>query len=154
MGTTAGSNIKQHMARFIDRTLRIVLTSAFTLIKRRARRRRGVHALALTSERRVVLVKLRYAPGWRLPGGGLDPGESLELAALRELREEIGMTAHGSVRHGLGEPDPVLIVEDVRYLPPAWSWEVEAIMEAPIDALPNHMASVASRWIRAVRHKV
>jgi len=154
MGTPPGRNSKAHMAGFIDRALRVVLTSAFTLIKRRARRRRGVHALALTPERRIVLVRLRYAPGWRLPGGGLDAGESLELAALRELREEIGMIAHGDVRHGLGDPDPVLIVEDVRYLPPAWSWEVEAIMEAPTDALPKDMASVASRWIRAVRDKV
>ena len=138
----------------IDRMLRIVLTAAFTLIKRRARRRRGVHAVALTRERRVILIRLRYAPGWRLPGGGLDAGEDLELAALRELREEIGMTAHGSVRHGLGDPDPVLIVEDVEYQPPRWSCQVEAIMEASIDALPTNMAYVAARWLRALRNQI
>jgi 8-oxo-dGTP pyrophosphatase MutT (NUDIX family) len=138
----------------IDQTLRVVLTAAFTLIKRRARKRRGVHAVALTSVRRIVLVRLRYAPGWRLPGGGLDTGENLELAALRELREEIGMTAHGAIRHGLGEPDPVLIVENVEYEPPGWSWEVESIIEAPVDFLPSDMAPVAARWITAVRSKL
>ena len=142
------------MPRLTDRLLRIVLTSAFTLVKKRAQQRRGVHAVALTPERRIILIRLRYAPGWRLPGGGVARGESLEHAALRELREEIGMTAHGEVREGLRDPDPVLIVDDVHYRAPAWSWEVEAIMEAPIDALPNDMAGVASRWIGAVRSRI
>ena len=92
MGTGARRNRKAHMARLVDTTLRTVLTAAFGLVTRRARRRRGVHAVALTPERRIVLVRLRYAPGWRLPGGGLDAGEDLERAALRELREEIGIT--------------------------------------------------------------
>ena len=142
------------MARFTDRLLRVVLTGAFALVKKRAQRRRGVHAVALTPERRIILIRLRYAPGWRLPGGGVARGESLELAALRELREEIGMTAHGEVRDGLGDPDPVLIVDDVHYRAPVWSWEVEAIMEAPIGSLPNGMAGVAIRWIAAVRSRI
>ena len=57
----------------------------------------GAHAFALTTERQVVLVKLRYAPGWRLPGGGREAGEDPRAAVLRELREEIGMTSHGRV---------------------------------------------------------
>ena len=116
------------MTGFVDKSLRVVLTAAFSLIKRRAR--------------------------WRLPDGGLDANEDLKLAALRELREEIGMTAHGTVHQGLGEPDPVLIVENVRYAPRFWSWEVEAITEAPLDSLPDDMAYVAARWIEAVRHLI
>ena len=50
----------------------------------------GAHALALTPERKIVLVKLRYAPGWRLPGGGRGEHEDPRDAVLRELREEIG----------------------------------------------------------------
>ena len=60
----------------------------------------GAHAIALTTERRLILVKLRYAPGWRMPGGGRAPDEPAEAAALRELREEIGMISHGAVEPG------------------------------------------------------
>jgi 8-oxo-dGTP pyrophosphatase MutT (NUDIX family) len=154
MGTGSRRNRKTRMARLIDHALRIILTGAFSLVKRRARRRRGVHAVALTPEGRIILVKLRYAPGWRLPGGGLDGSEDLEDAALRELREEIGMVAHGSVRRGLGDPDPVLIVENVEYRPPRWSWEVEAIIETPLDGLPGDMAFVAARWLSALRDRL
>jgi len=40
----------------------------------------------------IVLVKRRNPPpGWAIPGGFVDYGESLEAAAVREAREETGL---------------------------------------------------------------
>ena len=119
----------------LDRSLRLLLCGVHGLMKLgwRVRRPRtfGAHAVALTPAGKVVLVRLRYAPGWRLPGGGRKEREPAELAVLRELREEIGMTAHGDVRlaRELEESADfkrdlasLFIVRDVRYAPPRSSW--------------------------------
>src|SRR3954453_5276526 len=114
--------------------LRFALTAAHQLLRFgwfvRRPRTFGAHALALTPERRIVLVKLRYAPGWRLPGGGMQPGEDPRTAVLRELREEIGMTGCGAMAEVRVGGDPLVLVRDVRYTPRRWSWEVEDILEA------------------------
>ena len=152
------------MSGTLDLLLRIPARAAHKLMALgwfvRRPRTFGAHALALTPAGRVILVKLRYAPGWRLPGGGRGEDEDPREAVLRELREEIGMTGHGKVdlAHELEETTDfkrdlasLLIVRDVVYAPPSWSWEVEDVREASLDDLPHDLSPRAARWIGAVR---
>ena len=61
------------------------------MIQRQARR-----AILLTPENEVLLMRI-HEPGnedvfwWIVPGGGIEPGESLEETLRRELREEVGL---------------------------------------------------------------
>jgi 8-oxo-dGTP pyrophosphatase MutT (NUDIX family) len=153
-GTGVAADGRTKVKSLADKVLRVMLTAVRPLLRRRARGRQGVHAIALTSERRIILVKLRYAPGWRLPGGGREEHEDPTAAALRELREEIGMTAHGPARLASDAPDALLIVEDVRYHPHRWSWEVEEIMETPLDELPRELSPISAKWLAGIRDKI
>jgi 8-oxo-dGTP pyrophosphatase MutT (NUDIX family) len=150
----------------VDRLLRFVLRGAHGLLKAnwfvRRPRTFGAHALALTPEGRIILVRLRYAPGWRLPGGGRGEHEDPRDAVLRELREEIGMTGHGDVQLA-GELEEstdykrdlasLLVVRDVRYRPRRWSWEVESILEAPLDDLPAGLSPRMKAWLETLAGK-
>jgi 8-oxo-dGTP pyrophosphatase MutT (NUDIX family) len=150
----------------VDAILRPLFTAAHWLLRLnwfvRRPRTFGAHALALTPEGKAILVKLRYAPGWRLPGGGRAEHEHPRDAVLRELREEIGMTAHGEVASAAEleqHPDfkrdlaALFVVRDVRYRPRRWSWEIEAIMERRLDDLPLDLAPVARIWLDALRDR-
>ena len=151
----------------LDALLRPILTGVHQLMKLnwlvRRPRTFGAHALAFTPERKIVLIKLRYARGWRLPGGGRSENEDPRDAVLRELREEIGMTSHERVSRvcDLEEQtdfkrdlSSLLIVEGVRYRAPKWSWEVEQIIERSLDDLPSGLAPIAAEWIATARARI
>lgn len=51
--------------------------------------------VALIEEGMVYLVRQTYMPGWHFPGGGVEPGETAEFSAGRELEEETGFRPTG-----------------------------------------------------------
>jgi 8-oxo-dGTP pyrophosphatase MutT (NUDIX family) len=111
------------------------------------RRGRGALAVPLTPEGKLVLVRLTYARGWTLPGGGIGRGEDARSAALRELAEEIGMSAHGEVTCvGEFRRSTLFLVRDVFYSPRR-TFEIEEVAEFAPDALPGDATRVARRCL-------
>jgi 8-oxo-dGTP pyrophosphatase MutT (NUDIX family) len=62
----------------------------------------GVRGLVLNAADEIFLVKHSYVSGWHLPGGGVEPGETLLQSLTRELEEEgnITLTAQPAL-HGV-----------------------------------------------------
>jgi 8-oxo-dGTP pyrophosphatase MutT (NUDIX family) len=72
-----------------------------------------VNVIPITSEREVVLIR-QYRHGTRevtleIPGGIVEPGDSPQEAARRELQEETGYEAEKMVDLGFVHPNPAFL---------------------------------------------
>jgi 8-oxo-dGTP pyrophosphatase MutT (NUDIX family) len=68
--------------------------------------RETARVLLIDRQNRIFLLKTHFdpevqlPPRWITPGGGIDPGETPLMAAVRELHEETGISVHAEA---LGE---------------------------------------------------
>jgi 8-oxo-dGTP pyrophosphatase MutT (NUDIX family) len=107
----------------------------------------GVRAMVIAPDGRVFLVKHSYVSGWHMPGGAVEPGETLIDGLIRELREEGNLEPTAPpVLHGMFFNDKlsprnhvaVYVVRDFRALgPPVPDFEIIAHGFFAVDDLPN-----------------
>ena len=85
---------------------------------------------------RVLAARRERPPGWELPGGKVEPGETEPDALVRELREELGVTVEVGDRIGRDVPiGPDLLLR-------AWT----AVLA---DGEPAALEHAELRWLAA-----
>jgi 8-oxo-dGTP pyrophosphatase MutT (NUDIX family) len=118
----------------------------------------GARVAVIDAEGQILLVRHTYSPGWILPGGGVERGETLASAALREIREEAGILSENLVFHGMFSNEPVFagdhvacyVVRDFTRI----DWQPNAeIAEARFfarDALPSDITGGTTRRLAEI----
>ena len=110
----------------------------------------GVRAIVLDPQQRVFLVRHSYTPGWHLPGGGVEPGESVRQALVHELEEEGNIVLDGEpslqgvyFNNHASQRDHVALYLVRNFHQTASrgaDWEIVETGFFPLDALPAHCA--------------
>ncbi len=119
----------------------------------------GVRGLVVNGEGQVLLVEHTYVHGWFLPGGGVERGETLEQALIRELQEEAGVRVLGRPRllgvhanHRVFRGDHVALYRVDAWAPCAASeqGEIHAVAWFAPDALPDGVTEATRRRLAEV----
>ena len=118
----------------------------------------GVRALVVEGDG-VLLVRHSYAPGWLLPGGGVERGETIFDALKRELEEEAGVIVGGPpILHGFfaneqnfrGDHVACFVVRQFERIDRARSLEIAEARFFPVQSLPEKTTGGTRRRIAEV----
>ncbi len=123
----------------------------------------GVRAVVCDAERaRVLLVRHTYVPGWNFPGGGVDNGETMQDALLRELEEEANivslqaprlMSVHFNRHVSRRDHVAVFMIDDYEQTSQKIADdEIAEVRFFPIDDLPQDISPGAKRRIAEIFH--
>ena len=121
----------------------------------------GVRAVAIDAGGRVFLVRHTYVPGWHLPGGGVETGETALEALDRELREEASIALEETpalfgvfFNNRVSRRDHVLVYVIRRFTVLEVKQPDREIAEAgffPLDALPADTTPATRRRLEEIR---
>lgn len=120
----------------------------------------GVRAAVLDGAGEILLVRHTYTPGWHLPGGGVEPGETLAEALAKELREEANIVLtdeaawHGVFLNRHASPRDHVAVYVVRRFaqsgPKLRDREIAEARFFPLAALPEGTTPGTRRRLREI----
>jgi 8-oxo-dGTP pyrophosphatase MutT (NUDIX family) len=115
----------------------------------------GVRVILLRGDA-VLLVKHTYQPNWYFPGGMVERGESLEEAARREAREEVGAALGPLTLVGVfsnfaqGKSDHVTVFACTEFsITPTTNPEIEQWGLFRLAGLPEGVSAATRRRIEA-----
>lgn len=106
----------------------------------------GVRGIARDAAGRVLLVRHSYQPGWFLPGGGVERGQTAYEALEQEMAEEAGVAVTGAPRlfgiysnHDVFANDHVAVFLVDRWVPCPSNSAGEIVERGffPLTALPD-----------------
>ncbi len=119
----------------------------------------GTRTAVIEGSARVLLVRHNYTPGWFLPGGGVERGETIYQAAVRELREEAGIVANEEpLLHGVflndenfpGDHVACFVVRRFTREAVVKSLEIAEVQFFPLDALPDDTSGGTRRRLAEI----
>lgn len=123
----------------------------------------GVRAACFDAQGRVFLVRHSYLPGWYLPGGGVERGETVIEALHKEIREEGNLTAtstpeifHVYFNNKASRRDHVVLYRlNVEQTAPRLAdWEIKESGFFDPDNLPEDATAATRRRLQELKGEI
>ncbi|MBS0232389.1 MAG: NUDIX domain-containing protein [Proteobacteria bacterium] len=120
----------------------------------------GAQGLIVDEASRVLLIRHGYRPGWHFPGGGVERGEEVEDALVREVLEETGVIILqpprlvGAYAHFAEYPGDHIVLFMIRHwrrdATPRPNTEIAEQAFFALDALPDGLSPGTFRRLQEV----